>query len=131
MIPAALASTSAIATLDVGETTDSTTMTHGTDGGKVPATGFRIATISFGSLANTVYRSSALEGVYTGSSILLVRLSGNRAQTYFDRIVCVLGTFNQSTATYSHNATDDYTQWYWGSAGTFASSGTSTVDLIY
>ena len=131
MIPAGLAATSVIARVDVGETTDSTTMTHGTDGGKVPGTGFLAAAISFGSLANTVYRSSTIEGVYTISSQLSVRLSGNRAQTYFDRIVCTLGTFNQSTATYSYNATDDYTQWYWGSAGTFASSGTSTVDLIY
>lgn len=131
MIPAGLVATSAIANVHVGEITDSTTMTHSTDGGKVPATGFRVAAISFGSLLNTVYRSSAIEGVYTGSGILFIRLSGNRAQTYLDRIICVLGTFNQSTATYSYNATDDYTQWLWGAAGAFASSGTSTVDLIY
>lgn len=131
MIPAALASTSIMATVDVGETTDSTTMTHGTDGAKIPSTGFRSYTPAFGSLVDTTFRGATIKGVNTAVDILKVQLSGNRAQTYFDRVVCTLGTFNQGTASYSYNSTDDYTQWYWSSAGTFASSGTSAVDLIY
>lgn len=130
MIPSALASASTALVAVYVETLDRTTMTHGTDGGKVPLTGFSNSGILFGSLANAGFRASSILRVSTGAAGLTVSLSGNRAQSYFDRIECVLGTFNQSAATWSYNSSLDLTNWVWSSSA-FASTGTSTVDLIY
>lgn len=130
MIPAALASSSSALLTVYVETLDRTTMTHGTDGGKVASTGFSNSGVAYGSLANTNFRASSILRVSTSVAGLTVSLSGNRAQNYFDRIECVLGTFNQSAATWTYNSALDLTNWAW-SSGAFASTGTSTVDLIY
>lgn len=131
MIPAAHASTGSIAASSVAEVTDSTTMTHGTSGGKVPSNGYLGYGAPFGSLGNTSFRDATIDAVYTTLSILYVTLSGNRAQSYFDRITCTFGTFYQSSASHSYNSGNDKTTWSWASAGDFSSSGSSTVDLIY
>lgn len=128
MIPAALASTGSIAAASEPEIIDSTTMTHGTDGGKFPTTGYYIS--SFGSLANLSFRDATIRAVATAFGVLKVELSGNRAPDYLENVTCVLGTFHQSTASHAYNSTLDSTSWSWAAAA-FSASGTSTVDLAY
>lgn len=128
MIPALLAASTTGVSVMAGETVDSTTMTHGESGGKVNETGF--SAILFGSLADANFRSATILKVSTGVTGLVVVLSGNRAQDYFDRVECVLGTYDHSAATWSYDSTPDETTWTWSSLY-FAATGSSTVDFIY
>lgn len=130
MIPAFLGANSASANKQLEEVLDRTTMTHGSDGQKIPATGYSSIGISFGSLANSSFRSATILFVASAFSNLTLVISGNRPQNYIDRLECALGTFDQSAASWSYNGTDDNTAWSWAS-GSFSSSGTSTLDLIY
>lgn len=130
MMPSLLSANSASANKQLEEVLDRTTMTHGNDGMKVPSTGYSSIGIIYGSLANSSFRSATILVVSSGLSNLNLVISGNRAQNYIDRIECALGTFDQSAATWAYNGTGDYTSWGWAS-GSFSSSGTSTLDLIY
>lgn len=130
MIPSLLAANSASANKQLEEVLDRTTMTHGSDGMKIPATGYSSIGITHGSLANSSFRLATVLTVSSALSGLTLVISGNRPQNYIDRMECALGTFDQSAATWAYNGTGDFTSWGWAS-GSFSSSGTSTLDLIY
>ena len=103
------------------------TLTQGTGGtGSVTAAGFDTNTLgqgNFGSINPTAYvdatlKTIALQITNAGGELfftMLVRMSGNRAQSYFSDIIfdntVTLATDNVST--YGYNSGGGYTSWTW------------------
>jgi len=110
-----------------GEVGINYTLTQGTGGaGSVTYAGFDTNTLSqgnFGSINPTAYVDATLKTIALGITnaggelffTLHVRMSGNRAQSYFSDIIfdntVTLATDNVST--YGYNSGSGYTSWTW------------------
>jgi len=108
-----------------------TTMTRGEDAKHIES-GYRSATAltPCGSLASsTFYKGESCEAISTTQSgfTLEVYFLTGKPQTFFDRLVCSLGTFTAASATFSDVA--GLSQWSWTAGSAFATSGTEIVEL--
>ena len=72
--------------------------------------------INGANLERTAYQkiTTTIKGVTTTSHYFVVRVAGNRTQSFFTSVFeSSLGTLQTSNATYSYNSQYNYTNWTW------------------
>lgn len=107
----------------------STTLTRGTNGQKVPTTGFQSSPGSFGSLANaSFFRGTQCIDLSTNGNAVALTFIGVFPQNFFITLTTSLGVLAASSAVFS-NPGGTTSTWVWTGIGNFASSGTETVTI--
>ena len=87
---------------------------------------------AFGSVTdNTVdnFGGSTLHGLYSVLSFVILRITGNHANSGFSTLTVGSSTYSRTAAIHSYDATNNFTQWQWNSSNPFGSSGTKSVSL--
>ena len=92
----------------------------GTQGDSIPAFGsvtkISDTGINNANLERCIYQkiTTTIKGVTTTSHYFVLRLTGNRAKTFFSSVFeSSLGTLNTSDATHSYVSAQNYTNWTW------------------
>lgn len=105
----------------------STTMTRGTDGDKVPTTGY--VQSGWGSLASTTFfRGIVVSRLSSVGNIVTLTMTGVYAANRFYSLTTSLGTLLASAAGFS-NPGGTTSEWFWTGIGVFASSGSETITI--
>ena len=117
----------------------SATMTVGSNTfAKITSRGYSVAYAglipAFGSVTDTTvdnFGGSTLHGLYHVLSLVVLRVTGNHANSGFSTLTVGSTTFSRSAAVHSYDAAYNYTQWQWSgvTSNPFGTSGTKSVSL--